>query len=443
MTASLTVREARRRFLVLRGLRWLPTGITMPVLVLLLLDRGLGLAQVGVALSAQMVAVMALELPTGGLADALGRRRVLLLAGGFQIAALTLLTVAGDVWLLAATFALEGVYRALESGPLDAWYVDAAQAADPDADIEGALATGGVVLGLAITTGTLVSSGLVAWDPVAAVDPLVLPVLAALVLRIVELAAIHRLVVEVRPSTTDAPAGAGRVRSAVRRTRAEALAVPSIVRDALGMVRRSRALVALVGIELLWGLGMIAFEVHTPARLEVVLDEPAAAAALMGPASAAGWGASAIAAGMAPRLTRLLGATGAGTALLAVQAAAVVGIGLASGPLGIVSAFVGTMAAHGAANPVHQGLLHRAVTDPGRRATVLSANSLMASVGGGIGAIGLGALADATTISTAVLVGAAALAVAAPGYQLVRRAAAGQEPPAPPLRQAGGEITSR
>jgi len=75
---ALDARGARRRFLLLRGLRWLPTGLLIPVLVLLLLERGLTLGQIGLVAAAQGLVVMLLELPTGALADALGRRRVLL-----------------------------------------------------------------------------------------------------------------------------------------------------------------------------------------------------------------------------------------------------------------------------------------------------------------------------------------------------------------------------
>lgn len=75
--------SVRRRLLVLLALRWLPTGLMIPVLVLLLLERGLSLAQLGLAFAAQGFMVLVLELPTGGFADTLGRRRVLLLASVF------------------------------------------------------------------------------------------------------------------------------------------------------------------------------------------------------------------------------------------------------------------------------------------------------------------------------------------------------------------------
>ena len=68
-------------------LRWLPTGLLMPVYVLVMTDRGFTLTTIGIAAAAQGVMVLLLELPTGGLADALGRRRVLLTATAVDIAA--------------------------------------------------------------------------------------------------------------------------------------------------------------------------------------------------------------------------------------------------------------------------------------------------------------------------------------------------------------------
>ena len=150
--AATNTQKVRRRFLVLRGLRWLPTGLLVPVLVLVLLDRGLSLAQLGVVFAGQGLMVLVLELPTGGLADAIGRRTVLLVATVFEVAAFVLLIGARSVPLLVLAAGLMGVYRALESGPLDSWYVDTAQAVDADADIERGLSQAGVVTGLAIGT---------------------------------------------------------------------------------------------------------------------------------------------------------------------------------------------------------------------------------------------------------------------------------------------------
>lgn len=395
----MTARSIRRRFLLLRGLRWLPTGLLMPVLVLLLVERGLTIGQVGLALGVQGVVVMVLELPTGGLADAWGRRNVLLVASAVDLASIVVLVAADTLPLVLGVFALQGVYRALESGPLDAWFVDRAEAVDPGVDIEAAMGAGGAVIGVAIALGSVIGSGLVAADPAAAIDPLVVPVIVSAMVRLVELVTIA---VAMTDPTTPRPAihpGIG-----------------GVIRDGLATIRASRALVALLAIEAVWGAGMVAFETLTPARLGAALDDPTAAAAVLGPASAAGWLLAGATAAAVPSLMRRAGPPLVGFGLRVAQGVAVAGIALLTGPAGIVVALLATMAVHGAANPVHQALLHRAVTDSRQRATVLSGNSLAGNLGAAAGAIGLGVVADATTLSTAVLVGAALLAAAAPLY---------------------------
>ncbi|MGI9017402.1 MAG: MFS transporter [Euzebya sp.] len=401
----------RRRFLILRALRWLPTGLIIPVFILILLDRGLTLGQVGLVTAVQGGMVFLLELPTGGLADAVGRRQTLLLAGAFDLMSVGLLIVADSVPLLVVVMALQGVYRALESGPLDAWYVDAAQAADPDTDIESGLSGGGVVLGIAIAVGTLASGGLVAWAPIGAIDPLLNPVVVVLVLRVVEMVAITMLMTQPVPSDQ---------RPSYGETLRE---VPTVIADAVRMVRASHVLLALVAVEFLWGFGMIAFETYTPAKMNAVLGSADQAAALLGPTNAGAWVISAAGAAMVPLVSRRISARWTAILLRLAQGVVTVGIGVATGPVGVIVAYVLTLGVHGAANPVHQGLLHRAVTDPTRRATVLSANSLTAHFGGAVGGIALGALADATSLTTAISAGAAVLAVAAPLYLIAPRTA--------------------
>ena len=60
-------------------------------------------------------------------------------------------------------------------------------------------------------------------------------------------------------------------------------------------------------------------------------------------------------------------------------------------------------------------LLHREVDGP-HRATVLSLNSMVGQPAGALGAIMLAALADGTSISTAMIVGGIICALAAPLY---------------------------
>jgi predicted MFS family arabinose efflux permease len=240
------------------------------------------------------------------------------------------------------------------------------------------------------------------------VDPLVVPLYAALVATIVALGAIAVLMVEERSPRRDG------VRNAV-------FAVPVIVRDAMSMVRTSHVLLALVAVEFLWGFGMVSFEAFTPAKLGDVLGDADRAAVLLGPTTTAAWLVASVGAALVPMLTKRWRPGMVGGGLLAVQAITVVGIALAAGPVAVVIVYMLTLGVHGAANPVHQGMLHRAVEDPSNRATVVSAASLTASMGGMIGGIALGYLADVTSLTVALIVGAVVLAWAAPLFLVAGR----------------------
>ena len=402
MTA-LDARSVRMRYLVLVGLRWLPTGLLIPVTVLLALSRGLSLTEIGLIFSLQGLVVLFLELPTGGLSDALGRRPVLILATLVGLAAVGLLYVADSVVLFAASTMLQGVFRALDSGPLEAWYVDTTLAADPDAAIEHGLSAGSTVLSLAIAVGALLSGALVALDPVPAVPTLALPLLVALALGMVNLIAILVLMREVLPAR-----GAGAIAASVR-------AVPSIVGDGIGLLRGSRVLAALVAVELFWGFAMVTFESLFPIRLSETLGDADQAAAVMGPVTSVAWFAAAAGAAGVVVVSRRIGVARSAAALRIVQGTTVVLMGLLAGPAGVVIAYLACYVAHGASNPMHMTLLHREVDGP-HRATVLSLNSMVSQPAGALGAILLAALADGTSISTAMIVGGIICALAAPLY---------------------------
>lgn len=400
---TIDARGARRRYLTLIGLRWLPTGLLIPISVLLMLSRGLSLTEIGIAFSAQGFVVLALELPTGGLSDSLGRRPVLILASLVGLASLATLYVAHSLPMFVAAAALQGVFRALDSGPLEAWYVDATLASDPDARIETGLGAGSVVLSVGIAGGALLSGALVALRPIAAIDPLELPLLIAFALSVVNLAAVVLLLSEVRLAR-----GVGAVASSVG-------AVPGVIREGLGLLRSSRVLLALVLVELFWGFSMVTFESLFPVRLSEVLGDTKDAAALMGPLSSAAWIASAAGSAAILVISRRIGVARSAGVLRLVQGLTIVGMGVLAGPIGLVAAYLACYVSHGASNPMHTTLLHRQVDGP-HRTTVLSMNSMVSQPAGAIGAIVLGALADGASLSTAMIVGGLVCAAAAPLY---------------------------
>jgi MFS family permease len=405
----LDARSARRRYLLLVALRWLPVGLLIPIFVLIPLSRGLSLTEIGFVFATQGLIVLFLELPTGGLSDSLGRRPVLILATVISLVSLGVVAVADSAPLFAAGMVLQGIYRALDSGPLEAWFVDATLADDPDAPIERGLGHGSSILSLAIAAGALLSGGLVALRPVAGIDPLLLPLLVAIGLVAVNLVAIVTLMTEA-PRARDPRAVARSVR-----------AVPAIVGEGLRLLRSSTVLRALVAVELFWGFAMVTFESLFPIRLAELVGGTDDAAAIMGPVGSGAWFAAAAGAAAIVAISGRIGVARSAALLRIVQGATVVAMGLLTGPIGVVVAYLACYAAHGASNPMHTTLLHRQVDGP-HRTTVLSMNSMAAQPAGSLGTIILAAVADGTSVSTAMVLGGLILAAAAPLYVPALRA---------------------
>lgn len=109
---------------LIRFLQWSTVGLITPVFTLLQMSKGLDLAQVGLATAILSAVVVILEIPTGLLSDAIGRKRVFLLslvvaAGAY----LSLLFVQGFLPLVIA-LSVYGVSRALSSGSIEALLID-------------------------------------------------------------------------------------------------------------------------------------------------------------------------------------------------------------------------------------------------------------------------------------------------------------------------------
>lgn len=405
----MTPRQARFRYLLLLALRWFPVGLELPILLLLPLDRGLTLAQAGLAASFQGFVVLALELPTGGLSDSWGRRPVLAVSACVSAVSLALFAMADTFAMFAAVFVLQGVFRALDSGPLESWFVDATLAADPDAKLDRGLSAGSVAIGVAMGAGALMAGGIIAWVEVPGVPTLALPVWLGLFVQLIGLVAILLLVHE--PPHPD-----GR-----RRFVASLREVPRVIVEGAGLVRRSRILLPLLAVELFWGFGMVTFEVLVKVRLAEEVGGLEKAAAIIGPAGTVAWLAFAAGSALVPLLSARFGVAVTAAVLRVAQGLAVLGMGLLAGPVGVLSGYLVAYVMHGASGPVHMTLIHRQVTSE-HRSTVTSMNSMVAQPAGALGLILLTALASGVSTSFAIVVGAVVLAVAAPLYLPAARA---------------------
>ncbi len=144
------------RYITNQTVHWFIPGMFTPVMVLLLLDKGLGLIEVGTVLALYSGTVIVLELPTGGLADAIGRKKVYLASLCVSMMALALILVGQDFLFFSTGFIVYGVARALSSGSMDAWFVDEFNREHPGGNLQKALGTANVFIPIGLALGALV-----------------------------------------------------------------------------------------------------------------------------------------------------------------------------------------------------------------------------------------------------------------------------------------------
>ncbi|MFD3698790.1 MFS transporter [Streptomyces sp. NPDC058646] len=398
MTGTVDTRTARRRYVTVCVLFWLPLGLTIAPLILLLTERGMTLAAVAGCLAAHSLTAAALELPTGGLSDALGRRTVLAAAGLLTLAALVLIGLGTAPWLIGLGMVLMGAGRALSSGSAEAWYVDTVHVhAGPGGELRTGLARGSSATSAALATGTLLG-GALPWllglgpDLGArlggATAGLLLPLSVPMLLgAAVEIAFVAYVLTALR----EPPRPAATVRGALRDLPATVTAGLRLGgRDAL--VRR-----ILLGAGAA-GSALATVELLTPGRAAALTGEAEAGAVLFATLACAGFVCSAVGSHLAPLTARLAGGseravlvslgTGACGLLLLGATAASTGFGsdaLAATGYGLL--YLGL----GAAGPSENDLLHGRVT-PSGRATALSVQSLALQLAGALTGLVVGVL---------------------------------------------------
>jgi MFS family permease len=392
-SAPLSPAAARRVFYTLSLTRWFPIGLVVGMMTLLPLERGLTVAQALTAFAFSGWIVFALELPTSGFADAFGRKPVYVVAAAVQIAAAGVFLVAHSFWSFALGGALMGVFRALDSGPLEAWFVDTVHETEPGADVDKPLSAQGTVLGVGIALGALLSGGLVWWHPFKDASALVFPFAIYACLTVVHLLAVVLLLREPR-AHVDA--------TGAQRALQSAKDAPVVVRDGLRMLRANTILRGLVMVEVFWSIAMVVFETFQPIRLAELLGSEDKAGALMGPTASAGWAVFALGSALAGLTSGRIGV--ARTAILAriLNSLGAVVMGLVAGPAALIAAYLVTYGLHGTGGPMHSALLHREAQAK-NRATVLSMNSMMMFAAYSISAPLLGLLADRTSNQLAMV----------------------------------------
>jgi MFS family permease len=395
MAAPLDARTARRRFVAVNFLFWFPTGLYVPVQVLLLADRGVSVATIAALFAVHSLTAAGLELPTGGLSDVIGRRAVLAASGVLSVVALAMTALATAPWGFALARVLMGAGRALNRGPAEAWYVDTVHAdLGPEADLRDGLARGSAASSVALALGTVLG-GFGPWllglgpdlgaslqrATAGHVTPLSVPLLVGALCCTGYV--VH--VLFALPEPPRPPAGLRAVLADVPRTARAGIRLAT--RDV--MVRRIMLTMAAAGS----ALGVV--ELLTPSRAAAVTGAASSGAVLYAVLACAGFCATALGNRLAPWAARITGSgeravlLGEATALLglSVLAATAATRTVAPAVTGYLLVYVGL----GLASPCLNDFLHRR-TDSSGRATALSVQSLALQLAGALSGLVAGAL---------------------------------------------------
>jgi MFS family permease len=328
-----------------------------------------------------------LEVPSGVLADTIGRRRVLLAGASLTALSLLIFAVAESVAAFMASVGLLAAGRALISGSLEAWYVDSLRALDPAAPLSHGLSRGTAAEGIAMALGALVGGGLVTIAGTAdgdhgAFSGYGVAGVAGAVAALAYLAAVAALVDEPRERRHSPGPGA----STARRV-AEIFATARAEAAASATVR----IVIVTGVAL--GMSFTAVELLWQPRLADLLSGTDTGGLVFGVLAAAAMLAVAFGASASTTVNRRLGLRRGYLLALGLAAVCVTALGVPESALLFAAVYLLAYLGMGVAEPMHYELLNDAV-GPTARATLISAESL-ATQGGALTAnIGVGALAS-------------------------------------------------
>jgi MFS family permease len=416
VSAPQTVRSATRRLVGLTALRWLPVGLTTPITVLLAQARGLSLAEIGLLFTVHGVVVTALELPTGGLADVLGRRPVVVVGAVLHLVSCVVFATATSFPGFLGAILLLGVGRALDSGPVEAWYVDTVHRIDPAADVAPGLARHSAADGGSLAVGAIVGGLLPAVLGGAGAAALALPYLGAAVLDVVFVVAVVRLLTE------DRPPRAGSIGTALA---AGLRAMPATVTGAVRLSVTDGPMRLVLVLTAVGGVGLVGCELLGPVRFADLAGGRDGGAAVYGTVLAVSFAGAAVGAMLTPGLRRLLGGSTRMTCalLLALGAAA---MAVLAGPDVLLVAGAGFAVyylSHGSTWPLLSAVLHARV-DAAHRATAVSAMSLAMALGGILGNLAVPPLAAALSTGGAFLAVAVVVLLGAVGCVGLPRATA-------------------
>jgi MFS family permease len=399
-----TSRSIQRTYLLLMLGNTLAASFIWGINTIFLLDAGLSNLEAFAANAFFTVGMVVFEVPTGIVADTIGRRMSYLL-GTVTLAASTLFYVLlwqieAPFWEWAIASMLLGLGFTFFSGAVEAWLVDALAATGFTGEIETVFGRGQIVTGAGMLTGSVAGGFIAAQVSLG----------APFVLRGVVLAVMFVVAFRMMHDVGFTPEKGGRPLAEMRK----------IAEASIEYGWRVPAVKWLM-VEALFtgGVGIYGFYALQPYLLELYGDPEAYQVAGLVAAVVAG---AQIVGGMAaPRIRRMFKRRTSALLVTATLSAASLAL------MGAIESFAVVIAAvvvwgllFAATMPIRQAYLNGLI--PSRqRATILSFDSMMTSSGGVWAQPALGRAADAWGYAPSYLIAAGISTLALPFIALSRR----------------------
>jgi MFS family permease len=396
-------RRVIRSYLVISGLFTLSASLIWGINTLFLLDAGLTIFEVFVANAAFTAAMALFEVPTGVVADTRGRRASFLLSEATlavgTLAYVGVAAIEGGLLLFCLAGVILGLGYTFYSGAVEAWLVDALKATGYRHELDGVFAQASTVSSIAMIVGT-VGGGLLGQVHLS------LPYVARAALVLMAFAVGYRTMHDIgfTPRTLRLQGIVGEMRK--------------VARAGITFGWRAPAVRLLVMDSFLtWGFFSWAWYAWQPYFLKLYGEKAIWLSGLIAALFAlAGIAGNTLVGRLATpgrrRTTILLGATALSTATMVATGS--VRYFWITVPVFLIGAIAG-----GVLQPVRQTYLHHSIPTS-ERATLVSFDALMGSLGSVGGQTGLGYLSQERSVPVGFVVGGLATILAIPIFGKLR-----------------------
>jgi DHA1 family quinolone resistance protein-like MFS transporter len=395
-----------------QSFHWFIMGLFFPIMVLVQLEKGLSLLEVGTTSAIYSATIILLELPTGGMSDSIGRKKVYLISVVAWIVSYSLVLFAWNFFTFAIAFLFLGVARAFSSGSMDAWFVDEFNLQQPGGNLQRALARAGVFfpLALAISSvlGGVIPMTLGPWfSQIQGLSIYSANIVIIIALGVVQLFLTSYLVIEHGAFSGKVGAGLRKLPETVSTSIQYGVRNPFV---RLLLLATLAIGFSIASLELLWQPRVV--EIIGPDSQTWIYGVLAAGYFLMG--SVGNLISASISTALVGRYSLVL------VGMRAMMGVFLLVLALQGDIIGFAIFYFITFTFVGLSNSLHAAIFNSQVPSK-KRSTLMSFQSLIIQMGFMLGALAMGAISDSISIPTAFAVGGVILLVSSIFYMALYR----------------------